>query len=57
MFSLFAPTIAEGWRIGSFSNWKDIKMDRQSNRKYEYKFRIQRREDDWFDVIDPCITV
>jgi hypothetical protein len=31
MFSLFAPIIAESFLIGLFSQWKEIKIDRESN--------------------------
>lgn len=68
MFWLFAPTTAEACLIGSFSEWKDVKMDRQADRKflcspsvsdgkYEYKYRVRHDQGDWFDVIDPYATV
>ena len=69
MFYLFAPTINDAHLIGSFSEWKDVLMDRQddgtfvctpdiSDGQHEYKFRIQRKkeDDEWIDVIDPYVT-
>jgi len=66
-FSLFAPTIAETVLIGSFSEWKDIRMNAENGTfrcsieltdgNHEYKFRIRRNhEDHWIDVIDPYVT-
>ncbi|CAF0747120.1 unnamed protein product [Adineta steineri] len=69
MFSLFAPTIIDVRLIGSFSQWKEILMNRQddgtficspniSDGQHEYKFRIKRKKEDdqWIDIIDPYVT-
>lgn len=57
MFYLFAPTVIDVHLISSFSEWKDVLMDRQDDgtfvcspdipdEQHEYKFRIKRKKED-----------
>ena len=71
-FNLFAPNNKGAALIGSFSNWKDIPMQKGEDGYfrtqveledgiYQYKFRIQSKSpsfkpDQWVDVIDPYAT-
>jgi 1,4-alpha-glucan branching enzyme len=71
-FNLFAPRNKGAALIGSFSNWKEIPMEKgedgyfrtQVELKdgvYQYKFRVQTKSpnfepDQWVDVIDPYAT-
>lgn len=71
-FQLFAPYNRKAALIGSFSNWQDIPMEKDTqgyfhttvdldDGQYQYKFRIQPIEDSgqtdkWIDVNDPYIT-
>ncbi|MBD2607842.1 alpha amylase C-terminal domain-containing protein [Scytonema hofmannii FACHB-248] len=71
-FNLFAPRNKEAALIGSFSDWKEIPMQKgedgyfRTNVEiedgvYEYKFRVQSKSpnfqpDEWVDVIDPYAT-
>ncbi len=71
-FNLFAPRNKEAALIGSFSDWKEIPMQKGEDGYfrihveiedgvYEYKFRVQSKSpnfqpDEWVDVIDPYAT-
>lgn len=71
-FNLFAPRNKVSFLIGSFSNWKEIPMEKGEdgyfrnfveleNRVYQYKFCTQTKspnfkQDQWVDVIDPYAT-
>jgi 1,4-alpha-glucan branching enzyme len=71
-FNFFAPRNKEAALIGSFSDWKEIPMQKgedgyfRTNLEiedgvYEYKFRVQSKSpnfqpDEWVDVIDPYAT-
>ena len=70
-FDLFAPRNQEAALIGSFSQWKEMPMEKGSDGYfrtkveledgiYEYKFCIQSKSPDfldkWVDVIDPYAT-
>ena len=68
-FKLFAPNNKEAALIGSFSDWKEIPMQKSedgyfrtqvelADGVYQYKFRVQSKSpsfelDQWVDVIDP----
>jgi 1,4-alpha-glucan branching enzyme len=68
-FDLFAPRNKEAALIGSFSDWKEMPMQKDEDGYfrthvkiedgvYEYKFRVQSKSpnfqpDEWVDVIDP----
>ncbi|HEY9848883.1 MAG TPA: alpha-amylase family glycosyl hydrolase [Leptolyngbyaceae cyanobacterium] len=68
-FQLFAPNNKESALIGSFSNWKEIPMEKDKNGYfytvvnlddgvYQYKFRVRSQSpsfqnDQWVEVIDP----
>ncbi|RCJ30918.1 alpha-amylase [Nostoc minutum NIES-26] len=71
-FNLFAPRNQESALIGSFSEWKEIPMQKGEDGyfrtevkledgSYQYKFRVQTKStnfvpDEWVDVIDPYAT-
>ncbi len=71
-FKLFAPNNKESALIGSFSNWKEIPMEKDKNGYfhtvvnlddgvYQYKFRVRSQSpsfqnDQWVEVIDPYAT-
>ena len=71
-FKLFAPYNKGAALIGSFSDWKDIPMEKGEDGYfrttvdledgvYQYKFRVQTKSpnfepDQWVDVIDPYAT-
>ncbi len=71
-FNLFAPRNKASALIGSFSDWKEIPMQKGEDAYfrtcveledgvYQYKFRIQTKSpnfepDQWVDVIDPYAT-
>ena len=71
-FKLFAPYNKEAALIGSFSNWKEISMEKDEegyfrtrveleDGVYQYKFRVQSKSwflepDQWVDVVDPYAT-
>jgi 1,4-alpha-glucan branching enzyme len=71
-FHLFAPRNQGAALIGSFSEWKEIPMEKGEDGYfrtqveledgvYQYKFRIQTKSpnfepDQWVDVIDPYAT-
>lgn len=71
-FDLFAPRNKAAALIGSFSEWKDIPMEKGEDGYfrtkvdledgvYQYKFRVQTKSpnfapDEWVDVIDPYAT-
>ncbi len=71
-FNLFAPNNKGAALIGSFSNWKDIPMQKGEDGYfrtqveledgiYQYKFRVQSKSpsfkpEQWVDVIDPYAT-
>ncbi|MEH2144876.1 alpha-amylase family glycosyl hydrolase [Nostoc sp.] len=71
-FTLFAPRNKGAALIGSFSEWKEIPMEKSEDGYfrtqvkledgiYGYKFRIQTKNsnfalDEWVDVIDPNAT-
>ena len=71
-FSLFAPRNKGAALIGSFSEWKEIPMEKGEDGYfrtwveledgvYQYKFRVQTKSphfelDQWVDVIDPYAT-
>ncbi|HEY9822886.1 MAG TPA: alpha-amylase family glycosyl hydrolase, partial [Candidatus Sericytochromatia bacterium] len=71
-FSLFAPNNKSAALVGSFSEWKEILMEKGEDGYfctqveledgvYQYKFRIQTKSpnfepDQWIDVIDPYAT-
>jgi 1,4-alpha-glucan branching enzyme len=71
-FHLFAPRNQGAALIGSFSEWKEIPMEKGEDGyfrtqveledgAYQYKFRIQTKSpnfepDQWVDVIDPYAT-
>ena len=71
-FKLFAPYNKEAALIGSFSNWKEIPMEKDEegyfrtrveleDGVYQYKFRVQSKSwflepDQWVDVVDPYAT-
>lgn len=71
-FTLFAPRNKGAALIGSFSEWKEIPMEKSEDGYfrtqvkledgiYQYKFRIQSKSpnfalDEWVDVIDPNAT-
>jgi len=71
-FKLFAPHNKGAALIGSFSNWKDIQMQKGEDGYfrtqveleddiYQYKFRVQSKSprfepDQWVEVIDPYAT-
>ena len=71
-FKLFAPNNKGAALIGSFSDWKDISMEKGEDGYFrtqveledgtcEYKFRIQTKSpnfepDQWVEVIDPYAT-
>ena len=71
-FNLFAPNNKGAALIGSFSNWKDIPMEKGEDRYfrtyveledgvYTYKFRVQSQSpnlepEQWVEVIDPYAT-
>lgn len=71
-FNLFAPRNKGAALIGSFSDWKEIPMQKGEDGYfrtyveiedgvYEYKFRVQSKSlnfqpDEWVDVIDPYAT-
>ncbi|MEH2282045.1 MAG: alpha-amylase family glycosyl hydrolase [Nostoc sp.] len=71
-FTLFAPRNKGAALIGSFSDWKEIPMQKGEDGYfrtkikledgvYQYKFRIQTKSpnfalDEWIDVIDPKAT-
>ncbi len=71
-FKLFAPNNKEAALIGSFSDWKDIPMQKcedgyfrtqveVEDGVYQYKFRVQSKSpsfepDQWVEVIDPYAT-
>jgi 1,4-alpha-glucan branching enzyme len=71
-FNLFAPRINGAALIGSFSEWKEIPMEKGEDGYfrtqveiedgiYQYKFRVQTKSpnfqlDEWVDVIDPYAT-
>jgi 1,4-alpha-glucan branching enzyme len=72
-FKLFAPRNKGAALIGSFSDWKEIPMEKDEkgyfravveleDGAYQYKFRVQTKspqfeQDQWVDVIDPYATV
>jgi 1,4-alpha-glucan branching enzyme len=71
-FTLFAPNNKGAALIGSFSDWKEIPMEKGEDGYfrtqvdledgvYQYKFRVQTKSpnfepDQWVDVIDPYAT-
>lgn len=71
-FELFAPRNNGVALIGSFSDWKEIPMEKcedgyfrthaeLKDGVYQYKFRVQTKSpqfepDRWVDVIDPYAT-
>ena len=71
-FTLFAPNNKGAALIGSFSDWKEIPMEKGEegyfrtqvdleDGVYQYKFRVQTKSpnfepDQWVDVIDPYAT-
>ena len=71
-FKLFAPNNKGAALIGSFSDWKEILMEKGEDGYfrtfvdleddvYQYKFRVQSKSpsfepDQWVDVIDPYAT-
>ncbi len=71
-FSLFAPNNKGAALIGSFSDWKEIPLEKGEDGYfrtqvdledgvYQYKFRVQTKSpnfepDQWVDVIDPYAT-
>ncbi len=71
-FPLFAPNNKGAALIGSFSDWKEIPMEKGEDGYfrtqvdlddgvYQYKFRVQTKSpnfepDQWVDVIDPYAT-
>lgn len=71
-FSLFAPYNKEAALIGSFSNWKEIPMEKGKDGyfrtkvelkdgTYQYKFRVRSRSwflepDEWVEIVDPYAT-
>ncbi|MBD2450632.1 alpha amylase C-terminal domain-containing protein [Nostoc sp. FACHB-152] len=70
-FELFAPRNEKAALIGSFSDWKEIPLEKHedgyfrtqialADGVYQYKFRIQSKSpqfaDKWIDVIDPYAT-
>jgi 1,4-alpha-glucan branching enzyme len=71
-FKLFAPYNQDAVLIGSFSNWKEIQMQKSQDGYfrttldledgvYEYKFRVQSKSwflkpNQWVDVTDPYAT-
>lgn len=71
-FNLFAPRNQGAALIASFSDWKDIPMEKGEDGyfrtqvelkdgTYDYKFRVQTKSpqfepDQWVDVIDPYAT-
>ena len=71
-FKLFAPNNKGAALIGSFSDWKEIVIEKGEDgyyrtyvdledNVYQYKFRVQSKSpsfepDQWVDVIDPYAT-
>ncbi|MFB2896803.1 alpha-amylase family glycosyl hydrolase [Aerosakkonemataceae cyanobacterium BLCC-F50] len=71
-FKLFAPYNKGAALMGSFSDWKEIPMEKGKDGffrtkvelkdgTYQYKFRVQSKswfleEDQWVDVVDPYAT-
>lgn len=71
-FKLFAPYNKGAALIGSFSDWKEIKMEKGKDGffrtkvelkdgSYHYKFRVQSKSwflepDQWVDIVDPYAT-
>ncbi|MDY6939870.1 MAG: alpha-amylase family glycosyl hydrolase [Cyanobacteriota bacterium] len=71
-FQLFAPYNKAAALIGSFSDWKEISMEKDDrgyfraeveleDGEYQYKFRVRSKswffeEDEWVDVVDPYAT-
>lgn len=71
-FNLFAPRNKGASLLGSFSDWKDIPMEKGDDGYfrthveiedgvYQYKFRVQTKSpqfapDEWVDVVDPYAT-
>ena len=71
-FDLFAPRNKAAALIGSFSEWKEIPIEKEEDGYfrtkvdledgvYQYKFRVQTKSpnfapDEWVDVIDPYAT-
>lgn len=71
-FKLLAPYNQGATLMGSFSNWKEIPMNKGDDGyfrteitlddgTYQYKFRVQSRSsffepDEWVDIIDPYAT-
>lgn len=71
-FKLLAPYNKEAALIGSFSNWEEIPMEKDSkgyfktkvdleDGVYQYKFRVRSKSwflepDEWIDVVDPYAT-
>ena len=71
-FKLFAPYNKEAALFGSFSDWKDIPMEKDeqgyfrtavelADGVYQYKFRVRSQSwffepDQWVDVVDPYAT-
>lgn len=71
-FKLFAPYNKETALIGSFSDWKEVPMNKDKDGYfrttveledgvYQYKFRIQSKSwffepDQWVEVVDPYVT-
>ena len=71
-FTLFAPNNKGAALIGSFSDWKEIPMEKGEDGYfrtqvdledgvYQYKFRVQTKSpnfepDQWVDLIDPYAT-
>ncbi|MBD2183942.1 alpha amylase C-terminal domain-containing protein [Planktothrix sp. FACHB-1355] len=71
-FNLLAPNNKKLSLVGSFSNWKEIPMEKGDDGYfrtqveledgvYQYKFRVQSKSpaftpDEWVDVIDPYAT-
>jgi 1,4-alpha-glucan branching enzyme len=71
-FKLFAPYNKGAALIGSFSDWKEIPMEKGKDGHfrttveledgvYQYKFRVQSKSwflepDQWVDIIDPYAT-
>lgn len=71
-FKLFAPYNKGAALIGSFSDWKEIPMEKGKDGffrtkvelkdgTYQYKFRVQSKswfleEDQWVEIVDPYAT-
>ena len=71
-FKLFAPYNKEAALFGSFSDWKDVPMEKDEqgyfrtaveleDGVYQYKFRVRSKSwffepDQWVDVVDPYAT-